>query len=94
MSPAALLPHLPLRSVNRLTADHFPVKSAPEHPGKSRHPEMRAWFLIGEAQMKAVDVYLRLPYSLRCASASTRGYYLRWWRYNGGTERAFRDPQP
>ncbi|HWK33635.1 MAG TPA: AMP-binding protein [Hyphomicrobium sp.] len=38
--------------------------------------------------MKAVALYHRLPYPLRCASASARGLYLRRWRYNASTDAA------
>lgn len=38
--------------------------------------------------MNAVTLYHRLPYPLRCASASARGLYLRWWRYNASTDQA------
>ena len=32
-------------------------------------------------------IYHRLPYPLRALAASSRGYYLRWWRYGPETDR-------
>lgn len=37
--------------------------------------------------MNLIDVYHNLPYPLRVAAASARGYFLRWWRYSKDTER-------
>jgi phenylacetate-CoA ligase len=37
--------------------------------------------------MVKITIYHHLPYPLRVAAASAKGYYLRWWRYGPETER-------